>query len=42
MDKNTIIKQVSNILNTEQKDIENYVEMFEGKIIVIKYGGHAM
>jgi acetylglutamate kinase len=42
MDKNTIIKQVSNILNTEQKDIENYVEIFEGKIIVIKYGGHAM
>jgi len=42
MDKNTIIKQVSNILNTDQKDIENYVEIFEGKIIVIKYGGHAM
>ena len=42
MNKNTIIKQVSNILNTDQKDIENYVEIFEGKIIVIKYGGHAM
>ena len=42
MDKKTIIKQVSNILNTNQKDIENYVEMFQGKIIVIKYGGHAM
>jgi len=42
MDKNTIIKQVSNILNTDKKDIENYVEIFEGKIIVIKYGGHAM
>ena len=42
MDKNTIIKQVSNILNTDQKDIENYVEIFKGKIIVIKYGGHAM
>ena len=42
MDKNTIIKQLSNILNTDQKDIENYVEIFEGKIIVIKYGGHAM
>ena len=42
MDKNTIVKQVSNILNTNQKDIENYVEIFEGKIIVIKYGGHAM
>ena len=42
MDKNTIIKQVSNVLNTNQKDIENYVEIFEGKIIVIKYGGHAM
>ena len=42
MDKKTIIKQVSNILNTHQKDIENYVEMFQGKIIVIKYGGHAM
>ena len=42
MDKNTIIKQVSNILNTDQKDIENYVEIFQGKIIVIKYGGHAM
>ena len=34
MDKNTIIKQVSNILNTDKKDIENYVEIFEGKIIV--------
>lgn len=42
MDKNTIIKQVSNILNTDQKDIENYVEIFKEKIIVIKYGGHAM
>ena len=42
MDKNTIIKQVSNILNTGQKDIENYVEIFKEKIIVIKYGGHAM
>ena len=42
MDKNTIIKQVSNILNSDQKDIENYVNIFEGKIIVIKYGGHAM
>jgi len=42
MDTNAIIKNVSNLLNTDQKDIENYLNKFSKKIIVIKFGGHAM
>jgi acetylglutamate kinase len=42
MDKKAIIKKVSNLLSTDQKDIENYLKIFQEKIIVIKYGGHAM
>lgn len=42
MDTNAIIKNVSNLLNTDQKDIENYLKKFSKKIVVIKFGGHAM
>ena len=42
MDTNAIIKNVSNLLKTDQKDIENYLKKFSKKIVVIKFGGHAM
>jgi acetylglutamate kinase len=42
MDKKANIKLISTLLGTNEKDIENYVEIFQEKIIVIKYGGHAM
>ena len=42
MDIRTIIKHVSSLLNTDQKDIENYLNKFKEKVIVIKFGGHAM
>lgn len=42
MDTNAIIKKISNLLNTNPKDIENYLKIFKDKVVVIKFGGHAM
>ena len=42
MNTQTIIKNISNLLKTEQEDIENYLKKFKEKVIVIKFGGHAM
>ena len=42
MNKTDIIKNISKILSTAEDDIEKYVEIFQDKIVVIKYGGHAM
>ena len=42
MNKNNIIKNISIILGTPVNDIEKYIEIFQDKVIVIKYGGHAM
>ena len=42
MHKADIIKNISTILNVASKDIENYIDIFQGKVVVIKYGGHAM
>ena len=42
MDTNAIIKKISNLLNTNPKDIENYLKIFKEKVVVIKFGGHAM
>ena len=42
MDISTIIKHVYILLDTDQKDIENYLNKFKEKVIVIKFGGHAM
>lgn len=39
---NETIKNISIILGTSVSDIEKYVEIFQNKVIVIKYGGHAM
>ena len=39
---NETIKNISIILETSVSDIEKYVEIFQNKVIVIKYGGHAM
>ena len=33
MDTNAIIKNVSNLLKTDQKDIENYLKKFSKKIV---------
>ena len=40
--KTEIIKNLSSILKTDVGTINQYVEKFKNKIIVIKYGGHAM
>ena len=42
MNINETIKNISIILGTSVSDIEKYVEIFQNKVIVIKYGGHAM
>ena len=42
MNINETIKNISIILETSVSDIEKYVEIFQNKVIVIKYGGHAM
>ena len=42
MNKTDIIKNISTILSTAEDDIEKYIEIFQDKIVVIKYGGHAM
>jgi len=42
MNINETIKKISIILGTSVSDIEKYVEIFQNKVIVIKYGGHAM
>ena len=42
MNKTDIIKNISKILSTDEEDIEKYVEIFQDKIVVIRYGGHAM
>ena len=42
MHKVDTIKNISTILNVASKDVENYVDIFQGKVVVIKYGGHAM
>ena len=42
MNKTDIIKNISTILSTAEDNIEKYIEIFQDKIVVIKYGGHAM
>ena len=42
MNVNHVIKKISIILGTSVNDIEKYIEIFQNKVIVIKYGGHAM
>ena len=42
MDVNDVIKNISIILGTSVNDIEKYIEIFQNKVVVIKYGGHAM
>ena len=42
MNINETIKNISIILGTSVSDIKKYVEIFQNKVIVIKYGGHAM
>ena len=42
MNVNHVIKKISIILGTSVNDIEKYIEIFQNKVVVIKYGGHAM
>ncbi|MDB9761544.1 acetylglutamate kinase [Alphaproteobacteria bacterium] len=42
MNVNDVIKNISIILGTSVNDIEKYIEIFQNKVVVIKYGGHAM
>jgi acetylglutamate kinase len=42
MNVNDVIKDISIILGTSVNDIEKYIEIFQNKVVVIKYGGHAM
>ena len=42
MNVNDVIKNISIILGTSVNDIEKYIEIFQKKVVVIKYGGHAM
>ena len=42
MNVNHVIKKISIILGTYVNDIEKYLEIFQNKVVVIKYGGHAM
>ena len=42
MNITNVIKNISLILDTSVNDIEKYIEIFQNKVVVIKYGGHAM
>ena len=42
MNVNDVIRDISIILGTSVNDIEKYIEIFQNKVVVIKYGGHAM
>ena len=42
MNVNDVIKNISIILGTSVNDIEKYIEIFQNKVVVIKYGGHVM
>jgi len=42
MNVNDVIKNISIILGTSVNDIEKYIKIFQNKVVVIKYGGHAM